>query len=75
MFIFGRQFLCCIIGAGKTFTMLGNEKNLGMMPRTLNDLFIKIQQNKNEFIYDVRMSYLEVCKEKSSNKPEQYKLT
>lgn len=31
-------------GAGKTYTMLGNESNPGIIPQTLDDLFIKIEK-------------------------------
>ena len=31
-------------GAGKTFTMVGNEENQGIMVRALNDLFLAVKE-------------------------------
>jgi kinesin family member 18/19 len=52
-----------LVGAGKTYTMLGTENNPGVMYRTLHDLFVEIQQFKGERDYQVSMSYLEVYNE------------
>ena len=32
-------------GCGKTYTMLGNEDSPGIMARTLNDLFLEMNNN------------------------------
>uniref|UniRef100_A0A915JI18 Kinesin-like protein n=1 Tax=Romanomermis culicivorax TaxID=13658 RepID=A0A915JI18_ROMCU len=51
-------------GAGKTFTMVGTEKNPGIMVRALDDLFSMIQTfNKSELRYSVKMSYMEIYNE------------
>ena len=48
------------LGAGKTFTMLGTDKEPGIMARALNDLFFEMDQTKEDMKYKVSMSYLEV---------------
>lgn len=50
----------CLLGAGKTFTMLGTDKEPGIMARTLNDLFYEMDKTKEDMKYKVSMSYLEV---------------
>lgn len=45
-------------GTGKTYTMVGNEKNPGIMVRAFDDLFDK-QNNQTEDA-SVHLSYLEV---------------
>ena len=49
-------------GAGKTYTMLGNDKNLGIMPLTLKELFLQINSYHNRE-YNVKMWYLEIYNE------------
>ena len=48
------------LGAGKTFTMLGTDKEPGIMARALNDLFFEMDKTKEDMKYKVSMSYLEV---------------
>lgn len=48
------------IGAGKTFTMLGTDREPGIMARALNDLFFEMDKTKEDMKYKVSMSYLEV---------------
>ena len=48
------------LGAGKTFTMLGTDKEPGIMARTLNGLFFEMDKTKEDMKYKVSMSYLEV---------------
>ena len=50
-------------GAGKTYTMVGTEANPGNMYLTLKELFIKIKGQKNNFNYDIRVSFLEIYNE------------
>lgn len=50
-------------GAGKTYTMLGTESNPGNMFLTLKELFVKIKGQKNNFNYDIRVSFLEIYNE------------
>ena len=50
-------------GAGKTYTMLGTESNPGNMFLTLKELFFKIKGQKNNFNYDIRVSFLEIYNE------------
>ena len=49
-------------GAGKTYTMLGNEENPGIMSLTLNELFNKIKSYP-EREYTVKLWYLEIYNE------------
>lgn len=50
----------CLSGAGKTYTMLGTDCEPGIMVLTLNDLFTKIEETREDTIYRVTMAYLEV---------------
>ena len=52
------DFSC--LGAGKTFTMLGTDREPGIMARALNDLFNAMDRTKEDMKYKVSMSYLEV---------------
>lgn len=47
-------------GSGKTHTMLGTDKDPGIMVRTLQDLFAAMETDQEENFYKVSMSYLEV---------------
>lgn len=47
-------------GAGKTFTMLGDQSNPGVMFLTMMELYSRINACKDEKISDVAVSYLEV---------------
>ena len=47
-------------GAGKTYTMLGTSCEQGIMVLTLNDLFQKLENTKEDSYYRVTMAYLEV---------------
>lgn len=42
--------------------MLGTQDNPGIYSRALNDLFLQVARDKEECIYEVSMSYLEVSK-------------
>ncbi|KAJ7995009.1 hypothetical protein DPEC_G00255450 [Dallia pectoralis] len=50
-------------GAGKTHTMLGSSNDPGVMYLTMNELFNRMDQVKEEKIFDVAFSYLEVYNE------------
>lgn len=50
-------------GAGKTFTMLGTDREPGIMARALNDLFFEMDKTKEDMKYKVSMSYLEIYNE------------
>ncbi|KAI1890173.1 hypothetical protein AGOR_G00170940 [Albula goreensis] len=50
-------------GAGKTHTMLGSDNNPGVMYLTMKELFNRIDEVKDEKIFDVAFSYLEVYNE------------
>ena len=52
--------VCCVSGAGKTYTMLGRTGEPGIMALTLSDLFTKMEENKATSRYRVTMAYLEV---------------
>lgn len=47
-------------GAGKTFTMLGDQSSPGVMFLTMMELYSRINACKDEKISDVAVSYLEV---------------
>ena len=47
-------------GSGKTHTMLGTVREPGIMMLTLNDLYTKIEETKEEMTYKVSMAYVEV---------------
>ena len=49
-------------GAGKTFTMLGDSANPGVMFLTMMELYSRINACKDEKSSDVAVSYLEVSK-------------
>ncbi|XP_040033032.2 kinesin-like protein KIF19 [Gasterosteus aculeatus] len=50
-------------GCGKTYTMLGTDKEPGIYVRTLNDLFRAIEETSGDMMYSVSMSYLEIYNE------------
>ncbi|CAD5123606.1 DgyrCDS11934 [Dimorphilus gyrociliatus] len=50
-------------GAGKTHTMLGTDREPGIMARALNDLFLEMDRTKEDMSYKVTMSYLEIYNE------------
>ena len=49
-------------GAGKTYTMLGNDENPGIMVWTLKDLYKKINEYKNRE-YLIKLWYVEIYNE------------
>jgi len=49
-----------VTGAGKTYTMLGKDDNPGIMAHALTELFTQMRRSKDEHVYKVTMSYLEV---------------
>jgi len=55
-----------VLGAGKTYTMLGTDDDPGIMARTLNDLFISMDNTREDMKYKVTLSYLEVSRSRSS---------
>ncbi|XP_053721433.1 kinesin-like protein KIF18A isoform X2 [Synchiropus splendidus] len=50
-------------GAGKTHTMLGSQSEPGVMYRTMNELFRRMDDAKEEKEFTVAFSYLEVYNE------------
>ncbi|KAL7976940.1 hypothetical protein Chor_008889 [Crotalus horridus] len=50
-------------GAGKTYTMLGSEKEPGIMYLTIKELYKKIEVKKEEKLCEVFISYQEVYNE------------
>ncbi|XP_072527593.1 kinesin-like protein KIF18A [Salminus brasiliensis] len=50
-------------GAGKTHTMLGSSDNPGVMYLTMKELFNRMDLIKEEKVFDVAFSYLEVYNE------------
>ena len=49
-------------GAGKTYTMLGNDENPGIMPLTFGELFKEIKKYSNRE-YTIKLCYLEIYNE------------
>jgi kinesin family protein 18/19 len=49
-------------GAGKTYTMVGNGDNPGVMVRSLNDLFTLVEKQEAKFC-KITISYIEVYNE------------
>jgi hypothetical protein len=74
---FGEEFLdhnfggyhTCIFaygqtGSGKSYTMMGTDENPGLIPRTCEELFDRIQHEpKPDTTYHVQVSYFEVYNE------------
>ena len=50
-------------GTGKTHTMLGSQEQPGIMVHTLNSLFRRMEETKEDTEYQVSMGYLEVGRE------------
>ncbi|KAJ7984805.1 hypothetical protein DPEC_G00358580 [Dallia pectoralis] len=50
-------------GCGKTYTMLGTDREPGIYVRTLNDLFKAIEETSDDMRYSISMSYLEIYNE------------
>ncbi|KAL2438434.1 Kinesin-like protein KIF1C [Exophiala dermatitidis] len=51
-------------GSGKSYTMMGTSEQPGLIPRTCEDLFERIESNESANIsYSVRVSYFEVYNE------------
>lgn len=47
-------------GAGKTFTMLGNDRNYGITYLTMKDLYKKVDEQQDSKKFEIYVSYLEV---------------
>ncbi|KAI9719916.1 MAG: Kinesin [Chrysothrix sp. TS-e1954] len=51
-------------GSGKSYTMMGTPEEPGLIPRTCQDLFERIESNEDPSVsYNVRVSYFEVYNE------------
>jgi kinesin family protein 18/19 len=50
-------------GAGKTYTMLGNEQNPGIMFNTMKQVFKAMKKLSNDREYTIRVSFLEIYNE------------
>ncbi|KAM6980644.1 kinesin-like protein KIF18A [Aplochiton taeniatus] len=50
-------------GAGKTHTMLGSQNDPGVMYRTMKELFARMEEVKEDKVFEVAFSYLEVYNE------------
>ncbi|KAL0983886.1 hypothetical protein UPYG_G00134350 [Umbra pygmaea] len=50
-------------GCGKTYTMLGTDREPGIYVQTLNDLFRAIEETSDDMQYSISMSYLEIYNE------------
>ena len=53
-------------GSGKTYTILGNtgENELGILPRAIKQIFEHTKTNKNDYDYELKVSFIEIYKEK-----------
>jgi len=52
-----------ITNAGKSHTIMGTDKEPGIVPRTMKDIFSKMTPS-----LELRMSYLEIYNEQGENK-------
>ncbi|XP_064478247.1 kinesin-like protein KIF19 isoform X2 [Ornithodoros turicata] len=59
----GTVFAYGATGAGKTYTMVGNDKNPGMMVRVFDDLFQFAKYNQGETHTSIVISYMEIYNE------------
>ena len=59
----GSVFAYGATGAGKTHTMLGSQNDLGIMGRSIKELFRQIQLNSSDREYKLKISYIEVYNE------------
>ena len=50
-------------GAGKTYTMLGNEQNPGIMFNTMKEVFKHMNKHQIDREYKIRVSFLEIYNE------------
>lgn len=50
-------------GAGKTFTMLGDDQNPGVMFNTMNEVFKQLKKYQIDRKYTIRVSFLEIYNE------------
>lgn len=50
-------------GAGKTYTMLGDQKNPGIMFNTMKEVFKQMKRHQIDREYTVRVSFLEIYNE------------
>ena len=50
-------------GAGKTYTMLGDEKNPGIMFNTMKEIFKEMKKHARDREYTIRVSFLEIYNE------------
>ena len=50
-------------GAGKTYTMLGNEQNPGIMFNTMKEVFKQMKHHSRDRDYTIRVSFLEIYNE------------
>ncbi|XP_018425011.1 PREDICTED: kinesin-like protein KIF14 [Nanorana parkeri] len=51
-------------GSGKSYTMMGFDEEVGIIPRFCNQLFSRIQATKQQISFHLEMSYFEVYNEK-----------
>ena len=59
----GTVFAYGATGSGKTHTMVGDERDPGMMLLSLADIFDGVRRHGERYAYDVSCSYLEVYNE------------
>ncbi len=59
----GSVFAYGATGAGKTHTMLGEQNDLGIMGRSVHELFRQIELKSTERDYKLKISYIEVYNE------------
>lgn len=50
-------------GAGKTYTMLGDENNPGIMFNTMKEVFKEMKKHQRDREYTIRVSFLEIYNE------------
>ena len=47
-------------GAGKSYTMMGSRSDPGLIPRLCNKLFSRITPKREDILYSVEVSYMEI---------------
>lgn len=59
-------WLCCVHpGSGKSFSMMGNGEQPGLIPRLCCSLFERVHREENEaHTFKVEVSYMEIYNEK-----------
>ncbi len=58
------QFVYGQTGAGKTWTIMGQEPHIGLIPRSVSGIFQRIEELPDDWSFEITVSYLELYMEK-----------